>query len=678
MAISIPIISEFSPKGIDKAVKEFRRLETAGQKAQFVLAKAAVPAAAALAGLAAAATLSVRAAIADQKAQVQLARQLRASAGASDEMVASVERQISALEAASGVADDELRPALAALVRGTGDVSKAMESLQLAMDISAGTGRNLEDVTNALSLAYGGNLRGLRTLSPEMFQLVKDGASLDEIFRALAGTFGGAMAEQSGSAAGQLARLQRSLENLQENIGYILLPILERVLPYLQRLADWARDNPRTFTNVALAVGALATAIVGLKVAASVATALTALGIAGSVVGIKLVAAAAAIGAYKVMIDKLHGSLGEVNSKMGLFNYALTRSTNPLGWISMAIDGVVLSFKALTAASDEARRSVAGFRESGRRHLTELQSDFFRTGGAAEDMNESIGGAGKAVESYAQRFKAALGEAADSARDRLKGAQDELVSFAGSVRDALLGGLGFGEALEAGEEAGAGFVAGLQKQAERVVEFAKQVRELVELGLSRDALSRVLEAGDEAGAQIAGQLIAGGAAAIDETNRLVESARLAADEVGLLAGEKYFGAGVKFAADVVAGLEAELLRLTPKVMARMDELASRMRRTVSIDVRINETVNRVTAGASGGIRPFATGGIVTKPVVGLIGEAGPEAVIPLSKAGNVPGLGGGTTINIYSTIADESLPEKLVQALRTYNRTTGPVRVQVI
>jgi hypothetical protein len=681
MAISIPIISEFSPKGIDKAVKEFKRLETNGQKAQFLLKKAALPAAAALGALAAAATVSVKAAIQDQKAQVQLARQLKASAGASDSMVKAVEGQIAALEAASGVADDELRPALAALVRGTGDVSKGMDGLKLAMDISAATGRDLQSVTDALSLAYGGNMRGLRTLSPEMFKLVKEGASLDEVMRALSGTFGGAMAAQADTAAGRLARLQRSVENLQENIGYILLPFLEAVLPKLQRLADWARDNPDKFVKVGAAIGIVATAIVGLKVAASISAALTALGIAAGLVGIKMWAAIAAIMAYKFAIDKVSGSLGEVNSKMGLFNYVVQRISNPLGMAAIAIDGMSLSFKALTGRSESARASVAAFGKSFNRLTEDFKDDDAlvkarQTAQNLEDIGAAAGKAGKSVESYSERFKKALGDAASAARDRLKSVSDEMRSFADGVRDALLGGLGFGAALEAGEETGAGFVAGLQAQVERVAEFSKQVRQLVELGLSKDALSRVLEAGEEAGAEIAAQLIAGGADAIAETNRLVESARLAADEVGLLAGEKYFSAGVKFAADVVAGLEAELLKLTPKVMARMDELAKKMRRTVTIDVRINQIVGRIEAGA--GIPALADGGIVTRPTLALIGEAGPEAVVPLSGRGGGGGFGGDTTINIYSTIADESLPEKLVQALRTYNRTTGPVRIQVL
>jgi hypothetical protein len=70
---------------------------------------------------------------------------------------------------------------------------------------------------------------------------------------------------------------------------------------------------------------------------------------------------------------------------------------------------------------------------------------------------------------------------------------------------------------------------------------------------------------------------------------------------------------------------------------------------------------------------LAAGGIVTGPTLAMIGERGPEAVIPLNRAGGM-----GTTINIYSTIADADLPDKLVAALRTYNRNVGPLNVQVI
>jgi hypothetical protein len=70
---------------------------------------------------------------------------------------------------------------------------------------------------------------------------------------------------------------------------------------------------------------------------------------------------------------------------------------------------------------------------------------------------------------------------------------------------------------------------------------------------------------------------------------------------------------------------------------------------------------------------MAAGGIVTRPTLALIGEAGPEAVVPLSQMGQ----GDSITVNIYSTIADDRLPEKIVQALQTYNRRVGPARIAI-
>ena len=115
MAVSIPIISEFDSKGIDKAIKEFKQLETAGEKAKFALKKAAVPAAAAFTALAGAVGLSVKAAMDDAAAQEQLALQIRNSTDATDSAIAGNERWISSVSMSAAVADDELRPALSKL-----------------------------------------------------------------------------------------------------------------------------------------------------------------------------------------------------------------------------------------------------------------------------------------------------------------------------------------------------------------------------------------------------------------------------------------------------------------------------------------------------------------------------------------------------------------------------------
>ena len=80
--LSIPIISEFDGKGIDKAIKEFKQLETVGEKAQFAIKKAAIPAAAALGAVTAALGAAVAAAAEDEAQAAQLALTLGNVTGA--------------------------------------------------------------------------------------------------------------------------------------------------------------------------------------------------------------------------------------------------------------------------------------------------------------------------------------------------------------------------------------------------------------------------------------------------------------------------------------------------------------------------------------------------------------------------------------------------------------------
>ena len=265
--LSIPIISEFDGKGIKKAIKQFQQLETAGEKAQFAIKKAAVPAAAALAGIGVALVGATKAAIEDEAEQAQLALTLQNVTDASDAQVKATEDQISAMSRASGIADTEYRLALEALVRGTKDVGVAMNDMNLVMDISKSTGIDSATVADALAKAYQGNFKALRTLSPEMAAMIKEGASLDDVMNVLGGTFGGAVAANAETAAGKLEIMKNSIGETKESIGAALLPVLEAVLPYLQKFADWAQDNPEAFMYIAGAIGIVAAAIVATNIA---------------------------------------------------------------------------------------------------------------------------------------------------------------------------------------------------------------------------------------------------------------------------------------------------------------------------------------------------------------------------------------------------------------------------
>ena len=270
MAIKIPIISEFDSKGLDKAVKEFQSLEGVGAKAGFAIKKAALPAAAAVGALGYALAGATKAAMEDEAAQVELARTLNISASATDAQIAATENMISKFSLASGIADDDLRPALANLVRGTKDIEKAQEGLSLAMDISTATGKDLATVSDALAKAYGGNMKGLKALSPEMAALIKDGADLNTVMDVLGGTFGGATATAAGTAEGQMKRFGIAIAEAKENIGAALIPVIEKVLPLLTALGAWAQENTTTFLVIAGVIGGLAAAIVAINVALKV------------------------------------------------------------------------------------------------------------------------------------------------------------------------------------------------------------------------------------------------------------------------------------------------------------------------------------------------------------------------------------------------------------------------
>ena len=269
MSIDIPIISQFDSKGIKSAIKEFKQLETTSEKAQFAIKKAAVPAALALTAVVGIIGKSVQGAIEDEAAQQSLARQIKASTAATDEQVASVEAYISSLGQSVAISDDQARPAFQKLVVATKDLTKAQDLLNIALDVSTATGSDLTSVSDALAKAFAGNMKPLAALSPELKNLIKEGASLEEVLAVLETNFGGAAKAASDTAAGGLKKLSIAFGETQEGIGEAFLPVMEKVVPAIQKIADFAQANPDLFGNLAVGVGALAISTLALNAAMS-------------------------------------------------------------------------------------------------------------------------------------------------------------------------------------------------------------------------------------------------------------------------------------------------------------------------------------------------------------------------------------------------------------------------
>ena len=268
--ISIPIVSEFNSAGINKAIKQFKQLETTSEKAQFAIKKAAIPAAAALTAVVGVIGSSVKAAIEDEAAQASLARQIKASTSATDDQVKSVEKFIASLGRTVAVSDDEARPAFQKLVVATKDVAKATELMNLATDVAAATGKPLIDVTDALAKAYAGNMKGLNALSPEIKAMIKDGASLAEVQKVLEANFGGAGKAAADTAAGGMKKLSIAFAETKEGIGAAFLPVMEKVLPVVTKFSEWAQANPDLLAAVTVSIGALAVSTLALNAAMAV------------------------------------------------------------------------------------------------------------------------------------------------------------------------------------------------------------------------------------------------------------------------------------------------------------------------------------------------------------------------------------------------------------------------
>jgi hypothetical protein len=179
----------------------------------------------------------VKAAIADEKAQTQLALALENATGATQGQIAATEQAILKMSLATGVADDDLRPALGRLVRSTGDITKAQDLLATALDVSTATGKPLETVANALGKAYDGNTAALGKLGVGLSSAELKTMSFTDVQGKLTDLFGGAAARNADTYAGRIARMQVAFNEAKETIGYALLPILEKVINFINQNA---------------------------------------------------------------------------------------------------------------------------------------------------------------------------------------------------------------------------------------------------------------------------------------------------------------------------------------------------------------------------------------------------------------------------------------------------------
>jgi hypothetical protein len=180
---------------------------------------------------------AVKAAAQDQAAQELLAKTIEATTSATAAQVKGVEAYITKTSIAIGVTDNELRPSFSRLVKSTSDVEQAQRLLNLALDLSAATGKPLETVTNALGKAYDGNTTALGKLGLGLDTNLLKSKDNDAIIRQLETTYGEFAEGAAETAAKKFERIKIATDEAKESIGAALLPIIEELSNYVLNTA---------------------------------------------------------------------------------------------------------------------------------------------------------------------------------------------------------------------------------------------------------------------------------------------------------------------------------------------------------------------------------------------------------------------------------------------------------
>lgn len=225
-SISIPITGNSAPlrKELKKANQELSAFGKASAKWAQASTLAYTVAGSAITKFA---MDSVKAAMEDQKSQALLADQLRKTTGATSNQIAAIEGYVEQTMYASNITDDQLRPALAQLVRVTGSAAEAQKLLTVATDVSVGAGRDLGSVVTGLGKAYQGNYGALSKLGIAIDETAVSTQGFSAVTDQLTAQFGGAASAAADTVAGRMENLNIRIGELKEQIGGELLPVLE-------------------------------------------------------------------------------------------------------------------------------------------------------------------------------------------------------------------------------------------------------------------------------------------------------------------------------------------------------------------------------------------------------------------------------------------------------------------
>ena len=541
----------------------------------------------------------------------------------------------------------------------------------------------------------------------------------------------GDVARTAGGLANQLKFLQAGLEDAKAGFGEALLPAAlsvvtafnEKLLPAIQRIVEaikfqGAEGGLKTLSveisNVILNLEGTAKAVkdlilvfIGIKVVTPLVVALrtawvtvattigataTATQIAAGVMQRALISTG--IGALIVAAGFLVGKIIEMRIEANATDKTITfmESNGTKAFRNMGaaaqeankkIAGNIVTLNAVQLAATRAADAVdnAGIMDVKRGRIPTYSPVAVPSassgggGGGASGASKAAGKAAKAAAAVAKQAALAaaslskMNDKLSAAREKLSQAREAFASFRDGVRDSINGLLDFGDAASGGTGT---FLKNLRAQAAGIVSFSGKVQKLIQMGLSETAIQQVLSAGAQAGSKIADELIAGGASAIAETNALVNSVNTAATALGQAGATAFYQAGITQGQAMVNGIIAAIKKSGFRIVGGFASLPADLQKALDAGKLTKAQIKKLNNLLSG-VPALAEGGIVNKPTLALIGEAGPEAVIPLSKMGNQGSNTYNLTVNAGIGADGAVIGREIVDAIKRYERTSGPV-----
>ena len=685
MAINIPIVSTFDPKGLNAAEKALGGLSGSAGKVGSILKASVVPGLIAVTGSVLAFTKGLYPAIQAAsdlqentskigvifgqagKAITDFSKTAARDIGQSQNQVLAAAGTFGTFGKAAGIAGEEL-------------ATFTTDFITLSADLASFNNTTPDEAINAIGSALRGEAEPLRK-----FGVLLNDATLKSAAMEL-GIYSGSGAltaqqkilaaqkviyEQTGDAQGDFARtsdglanqqriLSAQIENVKIKIGEALLPAFQKIVaftndyivPALDRFVSGltgGKGVSKSLTDAISVMGGFGPAVIsGSKQAVN---ALLEVVRTAAITYEAFKAVSTAVKFFKGDLKGALGDFGKTIAAAGVAQFTRKIQEDSNNFFDQLLTNVNNAQSALANQNKtivETNQAYEGFGKAVEGVVPKL------TGLADPDGGGKKGAVNKVTEAVKEASEALnkeMGNALDAAKDRLKKAQDAFNDFYKSVSDVIKGALDFGAAFEeGGEDAGLTFFSALQKQADKAKEFADLVEQLLAAGLSSEALQQVIDAGIDSGSQIAKELLASSENVL-RANKLVEEVNAIAKRIGEVSANNFYAAGVANAQAYLRGVEEAIAKAQTRLGAKGLNLAD----VKGIGAGFNEAINMPS----------------------IVAPSTP-ALLPVGAPTDKGRPLGNVTINVTGGLATTAETAVAVNnALLAYNRLAGPSQFQV-